>query len=309
MKKNLIYLFAAASLAFGFSSCEKEESVENNNAAEPEKTVDFIVTAEDYAENNSKLYIDSEGWSCWDEDDPVLVQYKKNSSPKTYHIKVDSTTYSIKGVTESAGQGGQAAYGAVYPASMFTYIKNAMTTSQDKFNIDIPSNQSYVANNGVQKINAPMGAFTSANDGVLRFKNIAGLLKINISTTNGVKLSSIKVEGITNGTKVVGKGIVTLTPGATSLSLSSGSNSATLSFRSSVSVTTPTSFYIVLTDFTDNVKITFSGTNADNSSFSYENTSTVPLSMHCNHIAKLNVPNSVFVRSKAADDGSWIVFE
>ena len=163
MKK--IILFAALA-AFALTSCQQDITFEENK---PEGLV-FTATTEIPA---TKTELDGSLNVIWQAGDQIGII--SNSNPGIYETETGGSTkasFSFKELTEAT----TAPFYAFYPTSLFT-------TST----FVLPATQSYVAGNISGN---PMYAESSTTN--LSFKNLCGIIKLNISTTQtGKKVRKI----------------------------------------------------------------------------------------------------------------------
>jgi hypothetical protein len=163
MKRIIIF---AALAAFALTSCQQDITFEENK---PEGLV-FTATTEIPA---TKTELDGSLNVIWQAGDQIGII--SNSNPGIYETETGGSTkasFSFKELTEAT----TAPFYAFYPTSLFT-------TST----FVLPATQSYVAGNISGN---PMYAESSTTN--LSFKNLCGIIKLNISTTQtGKKVRKI----------------------------------------------------------------------------------------------------------------------
>lgn len=175
MKKHFLsILIAAAAISSIFSACNKEV-VNSNDSQENSGLVSFVATIDDAATkttiDGTKVY--------WKTGDEVCV----NGS--IFVATVDETDPAIATFNLKDGQTAPAeasAYRFYYPAS--AYVSNT-ATQQYK----LPATQTY-AGEDISAVN-PMYAQTTSLEGTVNFKNVCGLLAIDLMGTD--KVMSITV--------------------------------------------------------------------------------------------------------------------
>lgn len=217
MKK--IILFAALA-AFALTACQQELTIEENK---PEGVV-FTATTEIPA---TKTELDGSLNVIWQAGDQIGII--SNSNPGIYETETGGSTkasFSFKELTEAT----TAPFYAFYPTSLFT-------TST----FVLPATQSYVAGNISGN---PMYAESSTTN--LSFKNLCGIIKLNISTTQtGKKVSRIilsanqGMSGEISNAATLGKDPTAAVSGTAGVTLDCGTEGVEIG-------STPTPFYIVV---------------------------------------------------------------
>lgn len=322
MKKNIIIAaLALATIALAFTSCKKDEQLtpatDSNRTTsqydnENGETVTLSVTTEDYT-GDSKFYIDNEGWSCWEVGDLVFVNNNKTNS--SFSIAEYDGEYSVYGVAASEK------YAAIFPYNIVPARTNANFTETGAWNnVFLPDNQNYtLLDNGLQKVDAPMFAYAASASAGLHFKNLCGLVKFNIASSGDIAISSIGIEAADGALS----GKFRLDYNATDAVMTevSGDVYAQLTMPDGLSVSVPTSFYMVLPPFSSQITIYIDGTeyyydtndNLQTRPFSYEVTSNGSLTLRRNHIATISIPTSVFPgadpKKSSNLSNNWLKFE
>lgn len=121
----------------------------------------------------TRTFIDGESYVCWSDGDLVWI------NGATYTVHVDGNTASINGVTEAQH------YACVYPASVASDF-----TDGCKVKIELPETQTISFDaSGRQILSLPMAAYGDGSS-ALQFKNICGLVGVNVKNTD-------KDEGMT----------------------------------------------------------------------------------------------------------------
>lgn len=172
--------FTAFLLALACISCQKEASLDNQEAVGSDDVVRvFKAETESYA---TKTYSDPAGYILWNAGDRVSV-FEGSGSNGQYEVSNESAGSTSAELVRVAGGGFVAgtelgANIAYYPYSS----SNSVRQNGDKFEISVtlPQTQQYVAGsfgNG----SFPMVAVTAdSDDKNLRFKNVLGCLKIQL---------------------------------------------------------------------------------------------------------------------------------
>lgn len=195
MKKlTMICMSALLMLAV---SCKKDKNDEIENPGSG-----FRATVESH-EGNSKTHLDSVAVK-WVSGDTILVKSSTCSTPKRF-ITTGTGASANFGAAESLPTDFYTPnYTAYYPANMF-----------EGNEIDLPDWQDYEENTFANGAN-PMAATSS--DNVLPFKNICGVLELQLYSEKECYVSMIEIASNT-GEQLWGHGTVTLTDGIPSLSI------------------------------------------------------------------------------------------
>ena len=248
MKKILFLstLIAAILLA---SSCQKEQE---------------LVTIGAVISQPGKTYIDDR-YPCWNNGDQVYV------NNAAYPISAASgSSAQIADVVSADG------YRAIFPASLVP--ANMDITNNGSIPVTLPSTQVYTLVGGHQRVNAPMGAYTTGE--VLQFHNLCSIVHVVVNNNTGSDMALDKLRIATDNAYLSGAGTATVT-GADNdgITLSSdASHSVSLRIAGPTSVTlaagAQSTFDIYVPAFpTDNVTITLYYTSnldlSKNSGFDY----------------------------------------
>ena len=184
MKKNgLIPSVAIMALICLFATgCKKEGSTVNLRA--------HI----DYPGKDAKVYIDNLT-PCWNDGDQIFVN---NAS---YPVSgASGSAASLAGVAEN-----EDGYYAIYPASI---VGSSTITGSAATSVTLPRFQTYTVEDGHQKVEVPMGAYSSGN--TLTFHNLCSILKVVVvNHYQDFTMSGIEVFSTT--TPLSGEGSVTIT--------------------------------------------------------------------------------------------------
>lgn len=214
-----------AVLSMMATACQKEEK---------DRTVNLRVEADD-APNGGKTYV-SDNYICWHHGDQV------NINGTAYSLSVtgtNSVTASISGVAKS-----ESGYTAAYPAGRVSSPSSSSVT------FTIPAEQTYTTlttpTGSAQVLEMPMVGQCGQNDGVLKFRNAAALIKVTVDA--GYEVFKVMVS--TGSTNICGSGSVN--PGNTEPSLSitsDGGQTVTLDCSSSYPAASSTPLYLVVAPF------------------------------------------------------------
>ena len=217
MKKTLLSIFAIMTLAMGMTSCQKEEnnivfqgSMESFTDVENAKTVLIGTDVVWEATDQIKVY-GSEGFGIF----TATPQYPNNT---------------VADFSKGTANPGEAPYYAFYPVSI----------ANNEGNVTLPAVQATVDG---ELTHFPM--FAKSETTVLTFKNLCGVLKLNLQKEN-VNISSIQVtveEGrnINGNFNVRQSGIV-----PTMTYVADGTNSTTLTCSEAQAIDETKSFFIYM---------------------------------------------------------------
>lgn len=243
-------MICMAALLMVAVSCKKDKKNEIENPGSG-----FRASVEQQS-GDSKTHL--EGLSVkWDDKDAILVTSSTCTTPKRFVTNnpqnegydlftLDEETLPEDFYTPS--------YTAYYPAASFSGSQ-----------LTLPTTQTYVKNTFANGAN-PMAA-ASGND-KLDFKNVCGVLKLQLYSATACQVQSISITS-NNNEQLCGTGTVTLTDGVPALgTLSNGGSTLTLLMGEggkamSTSESAPTAYYFVVpvgtlgTSFT--VKVTETG--------------------------------------------------
>ncbi len=179
-------------------SCKKDKNDEIENPGSG-----FRATVESH-EGDSKTHL--EGSSVkWDDNDAIMVASSTSDAKRFITRNPQNTGYDLFVADETLPVNFYTPnYTAYYPADMF-----------DGNEIDLPGDQYYVGNTFDNGAN-PMAATSS--DNVLPFKNICGVLELQLYSEEGCDVSCVTITSDV-GEQLWGHGTVTLTDGIPSLSI------------------------------------------------------------------------------------------
>lgn len=225
VKRNFL-LAVMALAALMAASCQKEE-------------MGRILTAtiEQY-ESDSKAYIDSDNYACWNNGDLVNI----NGNPYTISIANGAGRANTATIVGSDNLTGNLM--AFYPASMAD-----MNNDGTGGTVSLPPMQTYRESNGHQVIDNPMAAYCPDGSNELRFRNLAALLKVTIHADEDLQVRAIQVKGNDNQMLWGETELMLDNQGKPMLGeMSNGSASVHLYFETpdEISAGTNKSFYIVV---------------------------------------------------------------
>lgn len=158
IRLTFLSILALLASAATFSSCSNDTS---DNA--------FVVTIKPYNGNN-KVYIDGEGYSCWNHGDPVFI------NNNTYYLELDNHTCRINGVAPSAS----GSYTAVFPADI---VGEGSTLNGTAISgLTLPATQTYQLDGfNHQKLSSYMASYLGAYNGIMEFAHAGIVLSVNIA--------------------------------------------------------------------------------------------------------------------------------
>ena len=167
------FFFISVMAALALTACQKEQNIDENKTDTP---VIFSATTENSATKTS-LSQNGEGYDVlWQEGDQITI-VDAASNVGVYHTSSTTAKGSFSFVSGTAAT--TPGYKAWYPASIY----NEGTPT-------LPATQEYAADNIK---NSPMYAESSTE--TLSFKNICGIIRLNVSTTmSGKKVRSITLS-------------------------------------------------------------------------------------------------------------------
>ena len=251
MKK--LSLMCMAALLLLAASCKKE------NKTEMGESIGFRATTETPS-SDSKTYLDGTSVK-WKHDDAILVCSGSEPSGMKFIANVIGST----GTTADFDADGicpdeffQEPYTAFYPY-------NNVTADDGVYTLSLPATQVYAAD-GFAPGAFPMMAVSNTTD--LSFKNICGMLELNLYSPEPCQVRNITITSLKEGEVLWGKGTVTM-PNVTPVlsELTEGGNSLKLDcFATGMGVplstaeNEPTTFHFVVPEGTlsegFNVKVT-----------------------------------------------------
>ena len=174
MKKT--FLLAVTALAALLAvSCQKEEMGRVLTA-----------TIEQYEhDGDSKAYINSDFYACWENNDQVQI----NNTRCTVSI-TEGNEHNYSATIQGRIPTGQDLL-AFYPADQVTNLTATGGT------VTLPYIQTYNERNGHQVINNPMAAYCPAGSNELKFRNLCALLKVTVKAPDneGLQVKTIQVRG------------------------------------------------------------------------------------------------------------------
>ena len=216
MKKYSFLCFLLASLAL-VTSCKKEQE---------------FVTLNAVIDNPAKVYIDNNRYPCWTEHDVVHVNGQEIEVQE-----IDGTYAKIPGVNHADY------FRAIYPASIVS--SSANISGSASVPVTLPSRQKYITDNNIQRVEIPMGAYTTFNGtrNTLQFRNLCSIVRVTITndidptapdpnqTNNGGVMEIQKISLDADNTLLSGQGTATIegVGGTNEIELTSGNKWVTLS--------------------------------------------------------------------------------
>src|SRR5574344_957952 len=252
-----IILFAALALAVAampaLTSCEKEKSI--NSGSEGEKitltaTVEQPSDAQAGNTTGTKTILDAGGANVnWQVGDVIKIFSTVSGSLETTGSLFTTAATGTKGpFTGTLVENGQAPFYAYYPAENI----NSIDAGTGNMTVTLPAVQKYKENSFGKDANPAVAYAASGTD--LVFKNLCGMVKLNLYSETTFKVRSISLMNSTE--KLSGAGTVTVDKGTgipaltmkTDLTagnyvkLDCGETGVTLSTDSN----SPTVFYIVV---------------------------------------------------------------
>ncbi len=215
-------------------SCKKDKNDEIENPGSG-----FRATVESH-EGDSKTHLDGLAVK-WDSDDEILVKSSTCSTPMSFITTGTGASANFEAAESLPTDFYTPNYTAYYPADMFKGNENVIELS------GWPSYEENTFANGAN----PMVATSS--DNVLHFKNVCGVLELQLFSEEECYVSMIEITSDA-GEQLCGFGTVTLTDGIPSLSMDPDYDydeydPSTLSLYPDDAValsTAPTAFYFVV---------------------------------------------------------------
>ena len=220
-------------------SCKKDKEQQIDGSG-----FGFRATVESH-EGDSKTHLDGVAVK-WDSNDEILVQSSTCASGKRFAlVQIEEGGEAGFNPAETLPEGFYSPnYTAGYPAGDFTFDRSII-------NIELPSTQTYVENsfgNGANPMIAACG-----DKKMLAFKNICGLLKLQLYSATACYVDNITLTSSKSDEMLWGTGNVVLTEGIPSIpsleGLSNGSNALTLNCNGapmSTDADYPSSYFFVV---------------------------------------------------------------
>ena len=248
MKK--LTMICMAALLMIAASCKKDKKDEIENAGSG-----FRATVESH-EGTGKTHLDGKAVK-WNSGDAILVKSSTCTTPRGFTTQESGATVNFDADATLPTSFYAPPYTGYYPADKF---------SGDQ--LTLPATQQYDENNTFANGANPMAA--TSDETLLPFKNVCGVLKLQLYSTEDCQVQSISITS-NNGEQLWGTGTVTLSGDIPSLgTLTGGGSILTLDMGStgmsmSKEEVNPTNYYFVVpagtlgTSFT--VKVT--ATNGD----------------------------------------------
>lgn len=206
-----------------------------------------LVTLGAYINQPTKSYIDGNRYPCWNTDDQIFI---------------NNAAYTVSSVNGSSAQIDDVvfadAYRAVFPASIM--LTNNSIAGNSSVQVYLPATQTYVVENGHQRVDAPMGAHLTSGS-TLQFNNLCSIVHVVVNNAMSSVLTLGSIELKTTNARLSGSGVATV-EGSASDCISMDANSlhtVTLSIPNHVTVSPQgtAAFDIIVPPFpADNVTIT-----------------------------------------------------
>ena len=218
MKKNLFIVLSLVSFVglLSLTSCNKENTLGDGTQ--------FRAMMEECTPQNGKTTLNGTALE-WVDGDQIAIYGTAGCGIYTATRQTPATTAVFD---NESGETGNAPFRAFYPTTLTT----------DGVNVTLPAVQTYVEGSIIE---FPMYAESSDNE--LSFKNLCGVLKLNLTKT-GVDISSITV---TAATEINGTFSVAYNSGDPELTNpTNGTNTTTLTCATPQSIATAHDFYIYL---------------------------------------------------------------
>ena len=244
MKKHIyLFMFIMAAVMASCSSDDSSEIDEN----EPVEPGELIFTASTDNLGGTRTSIDSKKIR-WTQGDLISIFNKCSSNDRYQLVEGNGETNGKFKLAEKSGSTSSMSFAdnvAVYPYNK-DYVISGTPDGYKIENIVVPAEQVYETNN-FSKGSMPMVAVSKGTN--LSFKNVGGLLKLNLKSVNGtIKLDKIILRG-RNDEIIAGKSTVTIgSDGIPSIKMSpDGSKTITLDCGlTELSEKDPTTIYIAV---------------------------------------------------------------
>lgn len=231
MKKSIFTLSAIALVAFGISSCQKEEEA----AQLPQQ---FRACAD----NSAKTHMGADNYTEWNSDDQIRIGFQTGTDGAVYTATPDATDATWADFSYESGSTSGTPLYAVYPASI--------AQGQPGNQVVLPAVQNSADGSFA---GAPMVADFSTIDlsesmPRVKFQNLCGMMKIHLQQ-GGVNISEIAViaDQQLNGTYTISytDGVPALTS-TTATAPNTASRITTLVLGEAPSISDGKDFYIYL---------------------------------------------------------------
>ena len=226
-------MIGMAALLMIAASCKKDKKDEIENAGSG-----FRATVESH-EGTGKTHLESDLSIKWDSGDAILVKSSTCTTPRGFTTQESGATVNFDADATLPTSFYAPPYTGYYPADKF---------SGDQ--LTLPATQQYDEHDTFANGANPMAA--TSNETLLPFKNICGVLKLQLYSTADCQVRSISITSNT-GQQLWGTGTVgfdtdnnptlgTLTGGGSSLTLDMGSTGMSMSKEED----NPTNYYFVV---------------------------------------------------------------
>ncbi|MDY3979951.1 MAG: hypothetical protein SOZ00_08010 [Tidjanibacter sp.] len=229
MKKNFIYLSAAALLSFG---CTTERGIEPVGT-----TLDKVPMTFSANFAPSRTTLSDTNNVLWSENDAISVFGTADTDNNSFALSSGSGTQSA--TFSGTITAGSTSYWAVYPYS----ASNSFDASTQTLTIVLPQNQDYSADSFSTMTN-PMAA--TSNGSTLAFKNLCGIIRLPL--TGNSTISQIIVYDA-SGMPLAGSANVTFTDGTPTVTMTETNSLPVVIDCGTAGVTltsTATTFYAVV---------------------------------------------------------------
>lgn len=231
MKKSIFTLSAIALVAFGISSCQKEEA-----------TAQLPQQFRACADNSAKTHMGADNYTEWNSDDQIRIGFQTGTDGAVYTATPDATDATWADFSHVSGSTSGTPLYAVYPASIAQgqagnqVVLPAVQNSADGSFAGAPM----VADFSTVDLSDPMPR--------VKFQNLCGMMKIHLQQ-GGVNISEIAViaDQQLNGTYTISytDGIPALTS-TTATAPNTASRITTLVLGEAPSISDGKDFYIYL---------------------------------------------------------------
>ena len=201
MKKLFTFFALLAGIAV-MTGCQKEQDFVTLKAVIDQDTKAYFGDAAHrlpYWNANDKVQVAGEGAINAQSTGGFFSTSRRLDAQSDY-----TTTATISGVPA------RSVYCAIYPSNIVDKI-GSPSTSGTSATIYYKPTQEYIENNGIQQVNMPMGAITTATNKMLIFKNLCSILRVNVTNALAdVDFNVRKITVQTYGAYLAGYANVTL---------------------------------------------------------------------------------------------------